>query len=211
MKWLLVALLALGNMPALCQKFVVANAKQNVVYLGVPNPIDVAVEGRFCKDLIVTTDNGNLEADDSPCSYLLRPDSIGRATITILSRSAGNKPIGSMVFRVKRIPDPVASIGFTGHGGILPNELRAKLGIMADLRNFDYDALFRVTHFTVIISRAGRAIFTQTCEGQLFPPEVKAAFDHIVTQGDSVFFEDIRCKGPDGLVRNIGSLVIKVL
>lgn len=61
---------------ALSQKVVVSNPKENVIYFGIPNPIDVAVEGRYCKDLAVSVHNGRLENTGNPCSYNIYPDNL---------------------------------------------------------------------------------------------------------------------------------------
>lgn len=74
---------------ACAQKCVIANTKMNAVYLGVPNPIDVAVEGYLCRNLIVTTDNGRLEPLDDSCSYDLSVEKAGKATITITEKKTG--------------------------------------------------------------------------------------------------------------------------
>lgn len=183
------------------QKCVVANTKQNVIYLGVPNPIDVAVEGYKCKDLTVTTDNGKLEGTDDKCSYDHYPEKAGRANIIVTEKKSGNK-LGIVEFRVKYIPEPVAMVAGKQGGAISKNVLRAQVGITSVLLGFDFDARFVVERFTISIIRKGKSFYVEECTNPKFTDSTKNAFDKLA-DGDKIIFTDIVCRGPDSRSRRL--------
>ena len=63
----------------------------------------------------------------------------------------GNQ-IGKYEYRVKRIPDPVITLGGKlGPGHINKGTLAAQTGIIPILKNFDFQARFVVKEYTMII------------------------------------------------------------
>lgn len=198
MRTLILALMLSGvTAMTYSQPCVIANQKQNIIYVGVPNPMSVAVNGKWCKDFILTTNNGRIEKtpiDD--CSYDLFPATVGKASLIILSKK-DRKELGRMEFRAKRIPDPVAMVGGKNGGEIRKNILKAQIGIIAVLTQFDFDARFIVEQFTITLLHTGKPIFTRECTGARFPPEVIRSFDRLQA-GDQVLFTEMTYRGPDG-------------
>jgi imidazole glycerol phosphate synthase subunit HisF len=65
------------------QQCVISARKENIVYIGVPNPIDIAVEGRFCRDFTVSTKNGTVEKQKVACNYAWSPAISGTTEICV--------------------------------------------------------------------------------------------------------------------------------
>lgn len=193
MKYILLLLFYLLPALAYPQRFAISNARQNILYVGIPNPLEVAVEGYKCKSLTVTTDRGTIEAFQDECGYMVNVDTPVKTNITITDKRSKRK-IGVMEFRVKHLPDPIALVG-TKHGGdIKKNILKVQLGVVAELWGFDFDARFIVTGFTVTILRESNCIFRKQCTGTMFPPEVTVAFGSLETD-DVVIFSGMTYKG----------------
>lgn len=113
-KTLVIFLAILSNIPLFAQTeatAVVAADKMNVFYIGVDNPISVAVPGIASDKLRVTVNNGTITGSNG--KYIVK---VGNTTETVVQVAAEINPgevkvVGESKFRVKRIPEPVACIG----------------------------------------------------------------------------------------------------
>ena len=81
-------------------------------------------------------------------------------------------------------------------------------GVLALLEGFDFQA-----NFVVVSYEFGAVIKGQYVSAQGNSPsltsEMKGALAK-VTSGSKIYFENVKAKGPDGTVRNIGTLSLKV-
>lgn len=209
MRWILIIVFVACSYAGFSQGYVISNPKENVIYIGIPNPLNVAVEGRYCKDIVLSTDNGKIEAAEEKCSYTIYPENAGKTEIVIKDKRK-HTIIGSVDFRTKYIPDPVAMVGGKNGGEIRKSILRVQLGITAILQNFDFDARFAISGFTMTILRSDRTVFSKTCEGALFPQEIRNAFEMLQTN-DRVLFSDISCKAPDGRARRLQPIEFRII
>lgn len=201
MRLIITCVLLLNSLFSYSQKCVVANAKENVVYIGIPNPLDIAVEGYKCKDITVTTDNGRVETTDNDCSYSLYATNPGVTYIILIERKS-KKQLGKLPFRVKHIPDPVAIVAGKQGGAITKSIMKVQIGITAVLLGFDFDARFMVTGFTVSIIRKSKSLYTEECSNARFTDSTKNTFNTL-EGGDKIVFSNITCKGPDQRERQL--------
>ncbi len=88
------------------QTVVIANDKMNVFYLGIHNPVSVAVEGVADEKIKVSTDNGVIIKKERG-RYDAIPDVSGIGNIII--EWEGKKEIKP--FKVKAFPDPLIDLG----------------------------------------------------------------------------------------------------
>jgi hypothetical protein len=78
----------------------------NVLYIGIDNPITIAVSGYKSEDLIVTMQNGSITGKEG--KYIAHVTNIEQAVIIIETMENGKKVLlGTQVYRVKRVPDPI--------------------------------------------------------------------------------------------------------
>ena len=72
--------------------------------------------------------------------------------------------MGAMEFRVKRVPDPVASLpGLSKQGKIKKNQMTANsTKLRAKMKDFDFDLKFRVTGFTLAATYKGNYVEKKT-------------------------------------------------
>ncbi|MFH2140857.1 MAG: GldM family protein [Bacteroidota bacterium] len=182
---------------------VVSATKMNVVYLGVPNPFDIMATGVSFEKMKVTISQGTITYD-SPYHYTIFPESTGILSLEINAEINGeSKVVGRHQFRVKRIPDPIATIaGMTG-GIILKDTLVAQIGIKTIIENFDFDVIFHVTEFSFIYTDSMNNVNSIDVHGAMFTKNIT---DQILKsqRGETLIFENIKAKGADGEIRSIG-------
>jgi len=193
MKRLATTCFLLITIAAYSQKCVVANVEENVLYIGVENPLDVAVDGYSCKAFTVTIDNGKIEATDGACSYMAHPEKPGKAEISIISKRT-NSLIGKVEFRVKKLPDPHVTVGGDAGGLISKANMCAQRAVIGEYGN-NIDLQETVTSFTVTIIRNGKRISYKECKGLVFTKDITLAFKSLEV-GDKVIFTGTY-KGPD--------------
>ncbi len=167
---------------------VVSPTKMNVFYRGVANPLEVSVPGVAPKD-VVATGTGVIMRRISPGKYEARVTKTAlKATISV---KANGTTIGKpKEFRVKKIPNPVATVGGKVEGSISKNRLLKTPGVRATLKDFPFDLKFRVSTYTVRV-KEGEYVKPIIVKGDLFTSDVKAKFKKI-KPGRDVSFTNIK-------------------
>lgn len=210
MKKVLIVMLFLSFSSAIISQHVVVTCdKNNDLYIGVDNPISVAVENYPSSQITVKADHGTLEG--SGWRYFYRGTEPGVVRITAYNKSNLEK-IGSWVFRLRYIPNPVAKVGPWGNdmGNARAVVLQSQNWIRADLEYFDYEATFRIDSFTLSILYRDSCFSKKVLNaGNNFNDEVKAALKTI-KNGDIVIFEKISVIGPDRRRRLISPLILTI-
>jgi hypothetical protein len=142
-------------------------------------------------------------------SWIVRPRTEGKAIVSVQAEfDKKRKDMGSMVFRVKGIPDPVAKVAGKKGGSIDRNTLAAQSIVQAELENFDFDAPFRVIEFTVSATIRG---FTR--DETVKSNKISDAQRDIITganRGQKIYFQDIKAVGPDGKPRELPTVYFKI-
>jgi gliding motility-associated protein GldM len=187
----------------------VSPTKMNVLYIGVPNPIDITASGVPAEKLNVSISGGSITRAGAAGSYIAQVKSPGTVNITVTANVDGqSKNLGSKQFRVKRVPDPVAKVAGKREGTVTKAELAAQAGVKADLENFDFDMKFNIVSFKVSATIKG---FSQdaTANSAAFTAQQKQIISQ-VPSGGKVYIEDIKAKGPDGSIRSLGTIAFKI-
>lgn len=195
---LIILFLFYSCIPSFGQKCVVSNPEMNVIYLNWHNLIDVIIEGRYCKDLLVKTDNGTIERAEFSCRYTIIPAKAGIANIIVLEKRT-KRLLQKIEYRVKTFPAPVAVVANQSGGEINKKLLAVQLGLIA--KNIDVSSSLVVTSYNVHIISADIIAFSKGINGNKFSDELKKAIEKLKT-GDRVIFSDIRYKG----ISNVGYL-----
>lgn len=179
------------------QKVVVANLKENIAYIGIPNPLGILAEGYKWDQIEVSTDNGMIERQDDGRIYVFQPDKAGKALITLKAKTGKKKAIGTMEFRVKFLPNPVPDIGGQNGGMLAKNRLVVWPGLIARLKGFDLEVKFNIQAFSFAVFRQDSSLFNKSnIEGPLFSEELKQHFRQ-TKEGDKLIFYGITAHGPD--------------
>lgn len=186
---------------------VVSPDKMNVLYIGVPNPVSVSAPGIAKEKLKVNMTGGSLSGSNG--HYVATVTSMGEATISVSGELSAGKVsfLGSSLFRVKRIPDPKPMFAGKSGGNTSAANIRAQDRLFAKLENFDFDAKFNVTRFTLLIAKPRQdAIILSTTGGEL-SGAMRSAMNG-VTPGTTVVFKEIIAVGPDGTQRGLDPIVL---
>jgi hypothetical protein len=179
----------------------VASVKMNVLYIGIDNPLRIAVSGYLNNQLEVGITNGTIRKDGD--DYIVRVPGGTEATVTVYVKKNGRKKeAGNWKFRVKRIPDPIPYAG--GKKGedntISRGELAAIQGVLAKYENLDFDVRVSILNFHVLIYRNDSLYESIYSPNNRVTPYMTEAFSK-VNEGDVVKFVKIRTMGPDSIPR----------
>jgi gliding motility-associated protein GldM len=187
----------------------VSPTKMNVFYAGLDNPVSISVPGISASNLLVGITNGNIQPGQDG-NYVVRPDKIGtKSVISVKARVDGTvSDIGSTEFRVKRVPDPVASVAGKIEGSITKSELMAQQGVLAKIPDFDFEMNFTVLSFVVSTTKAG-FIVDKPVKGNRFSQEQKDLMKGL-NPGSRLYIENIVVKGDDGTTRNLPSISFRL-
>jgi len=189
----------------------ISPTKMNVLYLNIPNPISISAPGVATENLEITLNNGRYEKTaEGFMVYPSKLDATGKnTTISVVAKVNGqSRPMGSMSFRVKEVPPPLATVGGKNGGTLKKEELLAEEGIYAELKDFDFDLKFRVTQFDVTFSAAGYAK-TFSSRDNKFSSEQRDQFGKL-TQGSIIYIDKIMAKGDDGSSRELSPISFKI-
>lgn len=192
----------------------------NVLYAGIDNPISISVPGVPMNAVQATMTNGSLSRNGD--SWVAHSDKVGsEAVITVSAQIDGrSQQVGSMTFRVRKLPDPLAYIpikdaqGNTVHYKGAPKKI-SKAALMAaetlgaaiddDLLNVTYSV---VSFSTVFFDSMGNMI-PEVSNGNAFSPRQKEQFKRL-KPGKSFFISNVKAKGPDGITRDIPAMEVSL-
>ena len=181
---------------------VVSPTKMNVLYIGLPNPLAVSAPGVPLEKLHVSMSSGSISG--SKGNFVGNVTTPGTTTITISADVSPGKTtvLGSTLFRVKRIPDPKPEFAGKSGGNTSAANIRSQDRIFAKLDNFEFDAKFSVTRFTVVIIKPRQDAIILSATGSEITGSMRTAMAS-VTPGTTVVFKDIVAVGPDGSQRGL--------
>ncbi|MHB8208554.1 type IX secretion system motor protein PorM/GldM [Mucilaginibacter sp.] len=183
---------------------VVSPDKMNVLYIGVPNPVTVSAPGVATSSLKLNISGGSLSGGTGG-HYTADVKTLGTAKITV----TGDKGLvlGTSEFRVKRIPDPKPEFAGKSGGNTSAANIRAQDKVFAKLDNFDFDAKFSVTRFTLLIAKPRQDAIILSTTGSELSAAMRSAMN-TVSSGTTIVFKDIVAVGPDGSQRGLDPIVI---
>ncbi|MFI5157904.1 MAG: gliding motility protein GldM [Sphingobacteriales bacterium] len=183
---------------------VVSPDKMNVLYIGVPNPVTVSAPGVATSSLKLSISGGALSGGVGG-HYIAQVKTLGSAKITVM----GDKGLvlGTSEFRVKRIPDPKPEFAGKSGGNTSAANIRAQDKVFAKLDNFDFDAKFSVTRFTLLIAKPRQDAIILSTTGSQLSAAMRSAMS-TVSSGTTIVFKDIVAVGPDGSQRGLDPIVI---
>ncbi len=189
---------------------VVSPDAMNVLYIGVDNPISISAPGVPVESLKVSGSGVNLTSKGD-AKYIARVSSPGDVSLAVTATIDGKtQNLGTSKFRVKRIPKPTARVGGKTGERISASQLRGQTVVSASLDNFDFDAKFKVTKFSmyIVIPRVD-PIGPYSSSGNDFSAQMKAGLSGIKA-GSVVMIYDIVGVGPDGVAQNLESITFQV-
>ncbi|MFW5850623.1 MAG: GldM family protein [Bacteroidota bacterium] len=191
---------------------VVSPTKMNVFYIGPDNPVKVSVPG-ISSDKItanITPSSYGTMRNKGGGEYIVKVGRPGKCNVSVSAEINGNRQsMGSVEFRIKRVPDPVAVLLGKEGGNISRGELQAATRLDARMKDFDFDLTFSVQSFKVT-AKVGQYFVEETSSSSRINHKMKQSIFNQLGRGSRLYFEDIIAKGPDGKARNLGVLSFTV-
>lgn len=181
---------------------VAAATNMNVLYLGIPNPIEIAVPGVTSDKVTATITNGTIKKTTT--GWEVNPSSFNDLVLTII---VNNKKVNEKKFRVKPIPAPVAVFAHKSNGSESKDALITGT-LEAELKDFFWDLKFEIESFTFFFSSDGfdREI---TSKGNKLTDEMKSIISNF-KRGQYIIFKDIKALGPDSKIYDLNPLILKI-
>jgi hypothetical protein len=189
-----------------------APTRMNVFYIGVDNPVEIAVSGVDDSKVFATIDNGSITKEDK--TWIVRVSKGPSAIISIYKISDqgqypdSKKLLSKKQFRVKRVPDPVANVGGVSFGKIEKAKLLTESEVSAELKDFDFDARFVVKAFKLSVFLHGFNQFGHSESNNLTTTQKELISK--LNSGDKVLFCDIVAIGPDSIPRNLNAIQLTI-
>jgi gliding motility-associated protein GldM len=192
----------------------------NIMYTGIPNPIEVTIPGVRPDKIRIRCTNAEWSTErvrsrtGEPYkgNWAVTPNVEGGKIVQVIvtAEDASGRPItyNPYDFRVKNLPE--AQPQFAGkNSGLVPlGSLRAADQVFAVLKDFEFDLPYTVTEFTMgYLDRFG---FVE--ESNTGPRLTQKMKDNIarLTRGQTLTFTNIKARDPSGKIGPLGSIVLKV-
>ena len=190
---------------------VISPTKMNVFYYGVENPVAISVPGIPADKIKVSIPDGGATIKKVGSSYEVKPTKRNGTVSVAVAAEIDGKPknMGSMLFRIKTIPEPKAKVMGYSSGNIEKTILSAASGVQADLEDFVFDLKFKITKYPVTTTVSGGLTKEIKKTGGTFDNEVKTLIKGLKANS-KLIIEDIEAVGPDGVPRALSPIVFKV-
>lgn len=176
---------------------VVSTDKTRVFYQDLDNPLNVTGGGGDEK-VNLSVDGPNITSRKvGPGQYIVVPKSLGTATVV----ASDGKNTQKITIPIKKVPDPLATVGGKAGGPIAANVFRVQKGVAAELRDFVFEGVkYDVVSYTLICTGKGFE------ESGLVVAEVSGAYFNAEAQGylrrcqpgSTVVIDEIKVRGPGG-------------
>jgi gliding motility-associated protein GldM len=186
---------------------VVSPTKLNLFYVGVENPVEISVPGVGSDKIFPTINNGTIRKDGN--GFIVSPARSGQnAEVTVIAEiDKVKRSMGTKLFRVRTVPDPVAKVnGIKISGPIQKNVFLAQSGVVAEMENFEFDLAFKVTEFKVN-TLIGGFLSEKASKSNKFTDEQFSLIKQ-TSKNQKVYIEDIKAVGPDGSIRQLGNITL---
>jgi gliding motility-associated protein GldM len=197
---------------------IVSPTAMNVMYYGIPNPIDVSVPGISPDKLKIKVVNGSISTEKVKKSggdffkgaWAVKPTAVGQNVQVIVTADINGKPVqyAPYDFRVKAIPVPVAIFANKSTGTVPRATAAAQQGVFAILPDFDFDLQYTVTNFTILYSDKG-SDYEEISNSSLLTPKQKDLVNRL-TRGKNLIIKDIKALGPDGKTKELSPVILKI-
>lgn len=180
----------------------ISATNMNVFYIGVDNPLAISVPGANSKDIVATISGaGGTLKKVKDGEYTVKVTKQETCQINVRAKMGGKEmDMGTMKFRTKQIPKPIAMVGKLQGGRIEKEVLASYGGLRVEKGDFDFPVQYRIASFKVQIMGGGDGKPPTTVTGAKFPPDVIAQIKK-ARRGTIVYIEDITAVGPVGEVQ----------
>jgi GldM C-terminal domain len=201
----------------LCAKTALAQTavsldRQNTLYIGVDNPLTIAAFDTPDDSLDVRGKGAGITiTKNGKGHYIARVSAPGEAIIFVKNKKTQTED--ALIFRVKRIPDPVVVLGL-GCGmessGLITLARFRIIEHIDIVERLDFDAYCEIQAFEMTLSKGNGEILTAQVTGYTFNAAAKT-LQAAAESGDTVYFDNVKARCPgDGCGRKTNGMVWKI-
>ena len=185
----------------------------NVIYAGIDNPISISVPGVPMNAINASMTNGTLTRNGN--TWIAHATKVGtEAEISVTATIDGHATnVGSMKFRVRKLPDPTPfiSVGGTQYKGTPKRISKAQLlgasGLSAAIDDGIIDVQYKVISFSMVFfDQMGNAM-PENSNGSSFSSRQIEKIRQL-KPGKSFFISNVKATGPDGVTRDISPMEV---
>jgi GldM C-terminal domain len=184
------------------QNPVVALEKMNVLYMGVNNPVSIAVEGIEDSKLTVRIDNGSI-VKNADGGFDVNTARSGLAIVSI--EWQGGK--AERKFKVKPLPDPLVKVTDSPNTNIYESPI---FGLIAYYEGFDWEVPCSITSYTMTrTTKKG-----ETTSAIINGPQSEEAqrLFRVAQLGDTYIYNNIKCKcSGDNMPRLLNDRIVHTI
>ncbi|HEY5511189.1 MAG TPA: gliding motility protein GldM [Prolixibacteraceae bacterium] len=189
----------------------VSATNMNVLYVGVNNPLSISVSGVPRENIYPTISCGTLKPNPGKGGWLATvPGDCKQASVEVsVKNNGGMKRMGSEIFRVKKLPDPVPYIAGK-NDGFISRDILISFGYIIPKMpiDFEFDYSFQVLSFRMTMQRGFSVNHYDSQNNKLTDEMIKQIKN--TNRGQSIIFEEIVALGPDGANRILPPLIISI-
>jgi beta-lactamase regulating signal transducer with metallopeptidase domain len=182
----------------------------DMFYVGIDNPINIsAIDVPVDKISPMITNASIRKISDG--EFVVKPKRPYISLVSVYAEIDGErKYLGTVRFKVKDLPLPQAEIAGKSGGRISKDILLNQKQLQAKLNNFKVDVNFKITEFKIrVISKDGQLIDVKS-NSNMFTDDQIAIIKNVPI-GKRINIEEIKCQGPDGVIKNIPSIVFELI
>lgn len=180
----------------------ISPTNMNVLYIAIDNPLSISVPGANSKDIVATASGAGATLKKvKDGEYTVKVTKQETCQINVRAKIAGKEmDMGTMKFRVKQIPKPIAMVGKQQGGRITKEALYGAGKLRVEKGDFDFPVSYKIVSYTVQVYSGGDAPTPTKVTGEAFPADIIAQLKK-ARRGTKVYFEDITAVGPAGQVQ----------
>ncbi len=182
---------------------VVAATNMNVLYIGVSNPVEIAVPGISSEKVTATVSNGTIRKVNN--GWEIIP---GNLDLTLVSVLVNGKKVSEKSFRIKSIPAPEAYFAGKNNGVVSKDIMSKAEELEARLVNFAWDIKFTIVGFRMMYTR-DNSDYELVSENNILTDKMKSVLSEF-RKGDYIVFKDIKALGPDGRISDLSPVILKI-
>jgi hypothetical protein len=119
------------------------------------------------------------------------------------------RQLGSKMFRVKKLPTPIATIGGRSSGGV-DKEIMLAAGALVPRMpdDFEFDQTFSISSFTMTLQR-GWQVYHYNSNNEYLTVEMRDQIKR-TNRGMNIIFENIIARDPNGINRKLAPIILTI-
>lgn len=179
--------------------------KMQVMYVGVENPLTVSAAGVPSAQVTVSATGTELRKQSNG-HFVAEPTRPGTAKITV---AGGGLQPTTFKYKVKKIPNPVITLGGKLGGTMNVAEFKVHRGIVPILENFDFQAKCKVDGFELTRVRNGDAV-SEVNRGGIYGNSAARLVEN-AKRKDKFYFDNIKVRCPGDVAgRQMNGLIFNL-